>query len=57
MFSKMSLKIPISQIFASKNSSLEYPSNSIRNGFTSSICPLSASRISIPSFADSKRRR
>jgi len=42
------------QIALLKNCSSEYPSNVTKNGFTSSICPVSESRMRIPSFADSK---
>src|ERR1035437_8445699 len=53
----MSLKHPSSQMLLWRNASCGKPSISIKNGLTSTIIPVSASRIKIPSFAASKSRR
>ena len=57
LLAMMSLNSPISQIFFPRNCSCENPNRFIKNGFASTICPVSASRISMPSCAASKRRR
>ena len=57
LFAAISLKNPSSQIFSPRNCSSEKPSISSKYGFTSSITPVLASRIRMPSRAASNNLR